>query len=160
ARLLARARRPLIVTANAGRDAAAFASLAAFAERFAVPVVQHRPRYLSLASSHPMNLGFDPARLVPKADAILVLECDVPWLPSRVGPAPECKVIQAGLAPLFARYPIRGFAADVTITGGAVATLAALTAALDQDLDAGLVAQRRSWIDAERAAIAAAVTAA
>jgi len=160
ARLLARARRPLIVTANAGRDAAAFASLAAFAERFAVPVVQHRPRYLSLASSHPMNLGFDPARLVPKADAILVLECDVPWLPSRVAPAPECKVIQAGLDPLFVRYPIRGFAADVTITGGAVATLAALTVALDQDLDAGLVAQRRSWIDAERAAIAAAVTAA
>jgi len=36
--------------------------MAAFAERFAIPVVQHRPRYFSLPSSHPMNLGFDPSR--------------------------------------------------------------------------------------------------
>ena len=56
ARMLAQATRPLIVTANAGRDAAAFTALAQFAERFAIPVVQHRPRYLSLPSSHPMNL--------------------------------------------------------------------------------------------------------
>src|SRR5262245_11954198 len=81
ARLLARGKRPLIVTSNAGRDAAAFSALAEFAERFAIPVVQHRPRYLSLPSSHPMNLGFDPARLLQKADAILVIESDVPWIP-------------------------------------------------------------------------------
>src|SRR6266699_804661 len=82
ARMLAQAARPLIVTANAGRDAAVFAALTQFIERFAIPVVQHRPRYLSLPSSHPMNLGFDPARLVQNADAILVLERDVPWIPS------------------------------------------------------------------------------
>src|SRR5262249_20628163 len=51
ARMLAQATRPLIVTANAGRDAAAFTALTQFAERFAIPVVQHRPRYLSLPSS-------------------------------------------------------------------------------------------------------------
>src|SRR5262249_28246903 len=64
ARMLAQAQRPLIVTASAGRDPAAFAALTQFVERFAIPVVQHRPRYLSLPSSHPMNLGFDPAELV------------------------------------------------------------------------------------------------
>src|SRR5437016_3021965 len=86
ARMLARAKRPLIVTSNAGRDAAAFSALAQFAERSAIPVVQHRPRYLSLPSSHPMNLGFDPSRLVPNADTILVIESDVPWITSRVAP--------------------------------------------------------------------------
>ena len=108
ARLFAQAKRPLIVTANAGRDPAVFAALAAFAERFAIPVVQHRPRYFSLPSSHPMNLGFDPSRLVPKADAILVLESDVPWITSRVASAADCKVVHCGLDPLFTRYPIRG----------------------------------------------------
>src|SRR5262249_23687595 len=53
ARMLAAAQKPLILTANAGRDAAAFTALAAFAERFAIPVAQHHPRYLSLPSSHP-----------------------------------------------------------------------------------------------------------
>ena len=86
AAILKDAKRPLIVTANAGRDAAAFGALAQFSERFAIPVVQHRPRYLSLASSHPMHLGFEPTRFVPKADAILVIESDVPWLPSKTAP--------------------------------------------------------------------------
>jgi acetolactate synthase I/II/III large subunit len=155
-RLMARAKRPLIVTANAGRDAAAFATLAQFAERFAVPVVQHRPRYFSLPSSHPMNLGFDPARLVPKADVILVIESDVPWLPNRVAPADDCKIIQCGLDPLFTRYPIRGFAADLAITGSALATVSALSSALGEDVDADLIATRRRWVAEERAALTAA----
>jgi len=153
ARLVFKAKRPLIVTSNAARDAAAFAALAEFAERFAIPVVQHRPRYLSLPSSHPMNLGFDPARLVPKADVILVIESDVPWIPSRVAPTLECKVVQCGLDPLFTRYPIRGFPCDLAITGSAVATLAALTACLADGVDADLVALRRNGVKQERAVL-------
>src|SRR6516164_7442388 len=150
---LAQAARPLIVTANAGRDAAAFVALTQFIERFAIPVVQHRPRYLSLPSSHPMNLGFDPARLVQSADAILVLESDVPWIPSRAAPRADCKVIECGFDPLFARYPIRGFPCDVAITGSTVATLSALTAALANTLDAESIALRRRWIKDEREAL-------
>jgi acetolactate synthase-1/2/3 large subunit len=154
--LLAKAKRPLIVTANAGRDSAVFAALAQFADRFAIPVVQHRPRYLSLPSSHPMNLGFNPAPLVPKVDLILVLESDVPWLPSQAAPGRECKVVQCGLDPLFTRYPIRGFPCDIAITGGTLATLSALTAALEDGLDAESVAARRRWVARERAMLTAA----
>jgi acetolactate synthase-1/2/3 large subunit len=161
ASMLARARRPLIVTANAGRDAAVFDALAAFAERFAIPVVQHRPRYLSLSSSHPMNLGFDPARLLQKADAILVIESDVPWIPSQVAPAPDCKVIQCGLDPLYTRYPIRGFPCDVAITGSALTILSALTTGLEDGLDIeSVVAPRRRWVADERAALDTAAEAA
>jgi acetolactate synthase-1/2/3 large subunit len=159
ARLLARAQRPLIVTSNAGRDAAAFAALAEFADRFAIPVVQHRPRYLSLASSHPMNLGLEPARFVPDADVILVLECDVPWIASRTSLRPDCKVIQCGIDPLFTRYPIRGFPCDVSIAAGAASALAALADALAPAVDADAVAQRRRWSAEQRAALAAQVKA-
>jgi acetolactate synthase-1/2/3 large subunit len=155
AAILKRAKRPLIVTANAARDAAAFAALAQFSERFAIPVVQHRPRYLSLASSHPTNFGLDPTRFVPKADAILVIESDVPWLPSRTAPQRNCKVMHCGLDPLFTRYPVRGFPCDLAITGSAVATLSALTAALDGEVDTETIAQRRRWIEDERASLTA-----
>jgi acetolactate synthase-1/2/3 large subunit len=154
--ILSQAKRPLIVTANAGRDTAAFAALAQLAEWFAIPVVQHRPRYFSLSSSHPMNLGFDPARYVQEADAIVVIECDVPWLPSRVMPKQGCKVIHCGLDPLFTHIPIRGFPCDIAITGGTAATLAALTQALSDHLDADPIAQRRQWVEDERARIVAA----
>jgi acetolactate synthase I/II/III large subunit len=155
ARVLADAKRPLIVTSNAGRDAAAFAALARFAERFAIPVVQHRPRYLSLPSSHPMNLGFDPARLVPMADAILVIESDVPWIPSRIGPRPDCKVVHCGLDPLFTRTPIRGFPCDVAVTGSTLAVLSSLASALEELADAQSLAARRRWVADERAALIA-----
>jgi acetolactate synthase I/II/III large subunit len=155
AEMLAQAKRPLIVTSNVGRDAAAFAALAKFAERFAIPVVQHRPRYLSLPSSHPMNLGFNPAQQVQKADTVLVIECDVPWIPSQVAPAEHCKVIQCGLDPLFERYPIRGFPCDIAITGSALATLSALVPALEQKSTAESIALRRRWIADERASLTA-----
>src|SRR5262249_2593238 len=106
-------------------------------------------------SSHPMNLGFDPARVVQTADVILVLESDVPWIPSRAAPRSDCKVIQCGLDPLFARYPIRGFPCDIAITASSVATLAALTAALADALDDQSIALRRRWIKDEREALTA-----
>ena len=160
ARVLAQAKRPLIVTSNAGRDASAFKALAQFCERFAIPVVQHRPRYFSLPSSHPMNLGFDPTKLVQEVDAILVLECDVPWIPSRTTPASDCKVIQCGLDPLFTAYPIRGFPCDIAITGTAVAILKALTHELEDELDTPSLAPRRRWVADERARLIAAWAAA
>ena len=48
ATLLAKAKNPLIITADAGRDRAAVPALAEFAERFAIPVVEHRHRHLCL----------------------------------------------------------------------------------------------------------------
>jgi len=153
ARMLAAAQKPLILTANAGRDAAAFTALAAFAERFAIPVAQHHPRYLSLPSSHPMNLGYDPSRLVGEADLILVLESDVPWMPARATPPEHCKIIHCGYDPLFQQIPIRGFLCDLGITGGAAAILKALTQALDGEMDKASVTARRQRIAEKRATL-------
>jgi acetolactate synthase-1/2/3 large subunit len=94
---------------------------------------------------------------VQKADAILVIESDVPWIPSQTAPAADCKVVQCGFDPLFTRTPIRGFPCDVAITGSTVATLSALTATLEDGVDAASsLALRRRWIEDERAALTAA----
>ncbi|HZU88758.1 MAG TPA: thiamine pyrophosphate-requiring protein [Stellaceae bacterium] len=149
ARLLAAAESPLIVTASAGRDPAAVAALAEFASRFAIPVVQHRPRHLSLPDAHPCHLGYDAAPFLDEADVILVLECDVPWVPSRKAPRPDCRVVHIGVDPLFQRYPIRGFPCDVAITAAPRLALPALGAALDRHIATGAVETRRRRI-AER----------
>jgi acetolactate synthase-1/2/3 large subunit len=152
ARLLAGARHPLIITADAGRDPAAVPALAAFAERFAIPVVEHRLRYLSLPADHPCHLGYNPAALLDDADAILVIDCDVPWTPSRKAPTPECKVIHVGVDPLFSRYPIRGFAADLAITGATRLVLPRVAAALAPLIADAEVAARRTRIAERRTA--------
>jgi acetolactate synthase I/II/III large subunit len=143
ARIFSAAENPLIVTASAGRDPAAVSALAEFAQRFAIPVVQHRPRHLCLAADHPCHLGYDATPYLDGADAILVLECDVPWVPSLKAPRPECKVIHLGVDPLFSRYPIRGFPCDLAITAAPAAALLELTAAFDRHINGGVVEDRR-----------------
>jgi acetolactate synthase-1/2/3 large subunit len=139
--ILATAKRPVIVTASAGRDLAAVAVLAEFTERFAIPVVEHRQRHLSLSADHPCHLGYDPTPFVKEADAILVIESDVPWVPSRVSPPADCRVVHIGVDPLFSRYPIRGFPCDVAIAGLPRLVLPKLSATLK--VPATILAERR-----------------
>ena len=132
AAMIARAKNPMIITSNAGRSAEAVDLLAAFAERFAVPVTQKWARLYNLPTEHPMHLGFEPGPFLASADLILVLDCDVPWIPSFQSPGPDCKVIHMGVDPLFARYPMRSMTADLAITGVLEGGLPALSAALDR----------------------------
>lgn len=114
-RWLREASRPVIVTSDAGRCAAAFQELAAFAERWAIPVAQYRPRYGNLPTAHSMFAGFNPAPWISDADLVLVLESDVPWIPDECMPPPSCNVVQVGKDPLYTGYPIRSFPSNLTV---------------------------------------------
>jgi acetolactate synthase-1/2/3 large subunit len=129
--------------------------LAAFAERFAIPVIEHRQRYLSLPADHPCHLGYNPAALLDDADAILVIECDVPWVPRRKPPHPDCRIVHLGVDPLFSRYPIRGFRCDVAITAAPRLALPTLAAAMAPLADTAAVASRRQRIAERREAMRA-----
>jgi len=126
ARLVARAQRPLLVTANSGRTVESSLALMRFAETLAIPVIHYRPRYFALPTEHPMQAGWDPHALLADADLVLVVDCDVPWIPSQGQPRPEAKVVHLGIDPLFARYPLRGFRTDIALTGALAPTLARL----------------------------------
>jgi acetolactate synthase-1/2/3 large subunit len=152
AEILATARQPLIVTADVGRDLAAVAALAEFAGRFAIPVVEHRQRYLCLPADHPCHLGYNPGALLRDADAILVIDCDVPWTPSREMPLADCKVVHIGVDPLFSRYPIRGFTCDVAITGATRLVLPRLDAALASLADPTEIGMRQQQLGQQREA--------
>jgi acetolactate synthase-1/2/3 large subunit len=130
AAVLARAERPLIITARAGADPQVPARLGVLAECLAAPVVEYRPRHLNLSTRHALHGGFEVAPWLEAADAVLVLDCDVPWLPAQDRRHPGVTVIQAGEDPLQARYPTRGFAADVTVQGSTRLVIDALLAEL------------------------------
>jgi acetolactate synthase-1/2/3 large subunit len=159
--ILAAAERPLIITASLGQDHAAVAALAELAARFAFPVVSHVPKSLCLPTDHPMHLGFAPARFVRDADVILVLECDVPWIPNEVTPPPGAKVIHMGLDPLFARYGIRNFPCDLAVPGNPARALPLLGEALAARMepDRGRIEARRRRLAEERAKARAALDA-
>ena len=151
ATLLAGAKRPLIFARENARVAANAQALADFAERFAFPVVEYRSLANSLPTDHAMCLGFDPGPHLKDADAILVIETDVPWIPTVHGnPAEDCKIIHIGVDPNFSRLPIRSFPSDLAVTGAPRSVLPLLTAALVPRVKPADVAARRARIVAER----------
>src|SRR5207244_7574785 len=83
--------------------------------------------------------------------AIVVVESDAPWFPHVKSPRPETKLVQIGVDPLFSRYPIRGFGADVALAGTVRLTLAALADALRPRVEGRLVDERRRRWQGEHA---------
>jgi acetolactate synthase-1/2/3 large subunit len=126
AKILAAAQRPMLITANGGRTLESSRAIEQLAQALAVPVVHYRPRHLALSTEHPMHCGWDPHALLKEADVVLVVDCDVPWIPKDGKPKADAKVIHIGPDPLFARYPLRGFRTDIALTGAVAPTLQAL----------------------------------
>jgi acetolactate synthase-1/2/3 large subunit len=147
AKLLGAARHPLLITASGGRTLESARAIEQLANTLAVPVVHYRPRHLALSTEHPMHCGWDPHALLKEADVVLVVECDVPWIPKEGKPKPEAKVIHIGTDPLFASYPLRGFRADLALTGAVAPTLQALwRAAQKQAVSVKQIEERKKLI--------------
>jgi acetolactate synthase-1/2/3 large subunit len=128
---IAAAERPLVITGAVGRDPREAEVLARLTDRYALPVIPYNTRYFALSSAHPMFQGSAPGALLAEADLVIVLETDVPWLPSRgEGPPAGARVVQVGEDPLYARYPMRSFPSDLTIAAGCLGVLEALEQAL------------------------------
>ncbi len=149
AKLLGNAQHPLLITASGGRTPESARAIEQLAQTLAVPVVHYRPRHLALSTEHPMHCGWDPHALLKEADVVLVVECDVPWIPKEGKPKPEAKVIHIGPDPLFAAYPLRGFRADIALTGAVAPTLQTLwRAAQKQAVSTKQIEERRKAVSA------------
>ena len=147
AKLLAAAQHPLLITANGGRTLESAQAIEQFAQALAVPVVQYRPRHMALSTEHPMHCGWDPHALLRSADLVLVVDCDVPWIPKEGQPASGAKVVHIGPDPLFARYPLRGFRTDLALTGAVGPTLHALwRGAQRQAVSPTKIEERRKFV--------------
>jgi acetolactate synthase-1/2/3 large subunit len=132
---IAAAERPLVIAGGVGRRPEETTALAALADRFALPVVAFNPRYLVLPTDHPMHQGSAPGALLREADLVLALDCDVPWIPALERPPADCRVVHVAPDPVFQRYPIRSFPADLQVAASTGPFLAALRAALEARAD-------------------------
>ena len=151
ARILAAARNPLIIAKSLGRDPAAVPTLTALAETLGAPVVEQNPTHLNFPQNHGLHMGFDAGAYIEEADAVVAVEADVPWFPHGKHPRSEARVIQVAVDPLFSRYPIRGFPADVALAGTPRLALDALVEAAARLVDGSLVAERRRRWESEHA---------
>ena len=133
AQLIAAAELPIIITSGSGTSQAPETTRAfgQFVGRFGIGVVEYLARRVHLPSSHPLNLGTDNRVALERADLILVVDADVPWIPTASAPRPGTRVVHVGVDPLYVRYPIRTFRTDLALATTLEQLLPPLTAALD-----------------------------
>jgi acetolactate synthase-1/2/3 large subunit len=140
---IAAAERPLILTSALPADGVPL--LSHLAERCAIPVITHNPHSVCLPSSHSMHFGFEPGTLLADADLVIVLEADVPWIPSLQHPQAGTRVAHVGEDPFYVRYPMRSFPSDLAVQASATNALDAVVRALEHRLqmaDARIAARR------------------
>lgn len=124
AELLA-AKRPLVVTSYLGRRKQAVEELVRLAERLGVGVLDSAPSYTNFPATHSMyqgSQGNEPVQnpVLADADVILILDCDVPWIPLVNRPHPAARIFHVDVDPLKEQMPMwyvatkRTFRADVS----------------------------------------------
>ncbi|MFD6453132.1 thiamine pyrophosphate-requiring protein [Nocardia sp. NPDC060220] len=153
---LAAAEFPVIVAAAAGAETESVGLLAECCTRFALGVADPWARYLNIPSDHPHRVGSDVAAVLERADVVVFVECDVPWIQARTAPSADCFVAQVGVDPLFTTYPMRSHRSDLNISATPTAFLTRLIEALEvraDRIDQGRAEQIRALAAAGRAAV-------
>jgi acetolactate synthase-1/2/3 large subunit len=147
---LASARRPLVVTSYAGRNLRAVDQLVQLCERMGVGVHESSPGYLNFPADHPMyqgNQGNEPFQnpSLAEADLVLVLDCDVPWIPLLNKPAAHARIYHIDLDPLKERTPLWYIPASHVYRADLATALAQVNHALSSMVfDTALIEERRA----------------
>lgn len=149
AQALAEADYPVLITSSSGADESTVQSLASLSMDFGIGIAESMGHFVNVPSAHPLHLGHEPTAAVKRADAIVVLESDVPWIPSKGEPQAGAFVAHVGADPLFSSYPLRGFRSDVTLVSKAAPFIGLLRQALERAGAAKGAAARRDRILAD-----------
>jgi acetolactate synthase I/II/III large subunit len=152
AQALAASRYPVIVTSSSGADPTTVDLLEQLSLDFGIGVAESMGHFVNVRSAHPLHLGHEPSAAVRRADVLVVLESDVPWVPAKAEPPADAFVAQVGADPLFAGLPLRGFRSDVTLTASAKPFLVALRQALERCGAGNGAASRRDRIQTDATA--------
>jgi acetolactate synthase-1/2/3 large subunit len=81
-----------------------------------------------------------------------VVDCDVPWFPSRVQLRHDARVIHLAVDPFFTRYPMRSYPCDVPIAAEPAVALPLLAEAVKRRARPAAVTARRARLEAAHGA--------
>lgn len=130
------AERPLVVTSFLGRRPEAVAELVAFCEATGAGVLESVPAAMNFPHDHPLYRGSqwnDPRQnpALAEADCILVVDSDVPWIPTVSRPAEGAAIFHVDVDPLKEQMPLWYIGARRSLRADAGTALRQLNARLE-----------------------------
>jgi acetolactate synthase I/II/III large subunit len=150
-----KAERPLIVTSYVGRNPGAVTELVRFCGRLGVGVLESVPSYVNyphndlLYQGNQWNEPFQN-RALAEADFVLVVDSDVPWIPTVSKPSAGAAVAIIDVDPLKQWTPLWSIKARQVYRADAASAFAQLNARLDRVVIDEEAAERRRRHNAER----------
>lgn len=108
AEYLANAKRPLLIVGYTGRNEDSVQAAVTLADTVpALRVVDTGGSDMCFPANHPAYLGlrYGVDDYIPEADFILVVDCDVPWIPTRCKPAQTAKIVHVDVDVLKQQMP-------------------------------------------------------
>lgn len=149
--------RPLVVTSYLGRNPQAVGELVRFCEALGAGVLESVPNAMNFPHDHPLYRGNqwnEPRQnaALAEADCILVIDSDVPWIPTVSRPDDGAAIFHIDVDPLKENMPLWYIPARQVMRGDAETALAQLNAALGaRKADAEAVARRKRHHSSESA---------
>ena len=109
ATMLVNAQKPLLITGYSGRNHDCPGALADLASKIkGLKVLDTGGSDMCFPSTHPgwLGLRYGIEENIKTADMILVLDCDVPWIPTQCKPSDTAKIIHIDVDPLKQQMPV------------------------------------------------------
>jgi acetolactate synthase-1/2/3 large subunit len=159
------ARRPLVVTSYLGRNTRAVEQLRRLVGALGIGVLDSVPNAVNLPHDDPMHQGcqWNEPRQNPalaEADLVLVIDSDVPWIPTVSRPREGVRIWHLDVDPLKQQMPLWSIPARRVFRAHGETALAQLNDALARLApEAGMVAERRGFWAARHAERRAALAA-
>jgi len=133
---------PAIVVSHSGRNPRTVSALVRLCEALALPVYASSLRsYHCFPLDHPLYQGVGS---LADADAILVLEAAVPWMPGPAEPPVNAWVAAVDVDPIKARMPTFEFTANLRMNADSLLTIEAIAAEAGKRLTAAYRARIES----------------
>ena len=149
---LIRARRPLIVTSYVGRQPEAVGQLVRLAHRLGIGVHESCPSTMNYPQDDPMYVGGQwnqPVQnpCLAEADVVLVIDSDVPWIPTINKPSAKAVIRHIDVDPLKTDIPLWYLPTAAAYAADSLAALKQLNGALEHRRvdEARVRARRAHW---------------
>lgn len=136
ASMIRKADSPLVITSKLGVNVPerSVESLVDFAETVGAGVVEQSPAALCFPRTHDQHAGFRPKPAIERADLVVLVDTDVPWVPSTDMPVDlDIPIVQIDVDPEKRHYPQWDFQVDYTVRANPERTLSAVANRIDPD---------------------------
>jgi acetolactate synthase I/II/III large subunit len=152
---LAGAYRPLVVTSYLGRKAEAVAELVRLCDRLGIGVIESAPSFMNFPhhNVHYQGNQWNQAAQHPalaEADVVLVLDSDVPWVPTVNKPVDGATIFHIDVDPLKPQMPLWYINASASYCADAATALHQLNAYVDENGGDAEAARKRTHHYARR----------